>query len=270
VTSDPFPRERLTATMHRVPAYGRLAFGLAMDPRLAKKRRAAVVAAAGYLISPVDLVPGIVPVLGQLDDIAVAMAALRFALAGLDSARRAEHLAAVGLADSDLSDDIATLAAVSAWSLRAGVRTTRRAAAKTGQLATSGARAAADAASAGAAKVSPRLREPTAPMAQRVVHATPQAAKDAGAKVVPAARAATAKVGPAAKQVGDRLSPVASGAASRMGRAARAAAQRSADLARKAADRDPKVTVSAPEQRALPAPAAPVAPAEPPEPPSFG
>jgi len=182
VTSDPFPRERLSATLHRMPAYARLAFGLAGDPALAKKRRAAVIAAAGYLISPIDLVPGVIPVLGQLDDLAVAVAALRFALAGLDTARRREHLAAVGLADDDLAHDLATMGAVTAWTVRAGARTTRRAAVKGGQVAAWGARAAGDAAMAGAARVSPHLRDAAVPIVRRAAAATPGAVKAAGAR----------------------------------------------------------------------------------------
>src|SRR5699024_10174289 len=70
---DPFPRDRVTATIKRMPAYLRLSWRLARDPLLSRARRAAVVGAAGYLASPIDLVPGVIPVAGQLDDIAVAL-----------------------------------------------------------------------------------------------------------------------------------------------------------------------------------------------------
>ena len=96
MAEDPFPRERVAATLRRMPAYLRLAWRLARDPLLSRARRAAVIAAAGYLASPIDLVPGVIPVIGQLDDIAVALAALKFALAGLDPERRREHLAVGG------------------------------------------------------------------------------------------------------------------------------------------------------------------------------
>jgi hypothetical protein len=101
---------------------------------LSRARRAAVVAAAGYLASPIDLVPGIIPLLGQLDDIAVVLAALRFALDGLDPSRRSRHLAAVGLTDDDLATDARTLGSTTAWVGRAGLRTG-------GRIARTGARA---------------------------------------------------------------------------------------------------------------------------------
>lgn len=124
---DPFPRDRLATTLRRMPRYGKLAWRLGRDPLVSRARRAAVVAAAAYLVSPVDAVPGVIPVIGQLDDIALMLAAVRFALAGLDTNRRREHLDAVGLEDGHLVEDLRTLGKTTAWTLRAGVRTTNRA-----------------------------------------------------------------------------------------------------------------------------------------------
>ena len=119
---DPFPREPLSAFAHRLPAYARLSWNLGRDPRLSRGRRSAVLAAAGYLVSPVDLIPGIIPILGQLDDLLLLLAALRFALAGLDPEQRAAHLGAVGLNDASLLEDIQALGATAAWLVRAGGR----------------------------------------------------------------------------------------------------------------------------------------------------
>lgn len=127
VNEDPFPREAFGALIRRIPAYGRLAWRLGRDPLVSRARRAAVIGAAGYLASPIDLVPGLIPVLGQLDDIAVVLAALRLALNGLDPARRQAHLAAVGLSDMDFATDLRAVGSTAAWIGRAGVRTGRRA-----------------------------------------------------------------------------------------------------------------------------------------------
>ena len=78
----------VSVMLHRMPSYLKLTWRLGKDPMLSRARRAAVIAAAGYVISPVDLVPGVIPVLGQLDDIAVALVALRLALDGLHPDRR--------------------------------------------------------------------------------------------------------------------------------------------------------------------------------------
>lgn len=150
VSDDPFPRERVAAMLRRLPAYLRLAWRLAREPLLNRARRAAVVAAAGYLASPVDLVPGVIPVLGQLDDVAVALAAIRLALSGLRPDRRRYHLEAVGLADADLTADLRTTGATAAWLLRAAARTTARAAKVGGRAAVAGAGVAGRAAVSGA------------------------------------------------------------------------------------------------------------------------
>ena len=124
-----------------------------------------------------------IPVLGQLDDIAVALATLRFALAGLDAERRHAHLEAVGLGDEDLANDLRTLAATSAWLVRAGARTTGRVATRGGRLAVRGAKAAAAAS----------LR--TASAARRAASKPTPVARDAAARGIGAVKGLAARRG---------------------------------------------------------------------------
>ena len=112
----------MVALVRRLPAYGRLGWRLARDSRLSRIRRTAVAGAVAYLLAPIDLVPGIVPVAGQLDDAAVALLGLRFALRGLSPADRQAHLDASGLAAADLDDDLRTVRMGAAWILRRGGR----------------------------------------------------------------------------------------------------------------------------------------------------
>ena len=139
---DPFPRERLVALVRRLPAYGRLGWRLARDPRLSRGRRTAVAGAVAYLVSPIDLVPGIIPVAGQLDDAAVALLGLRFALRGLPPAERRAHLDAAGLDAADLDHDLRTVRLGAAWMLRRGGRIGLWAARRLVRAAAHGARAA--------------------------------------------------------------------------------------------------------------------------------
>jgi uncharacterized membrane protein YkvA (DUF1232 family) len=181
MAKDPFPRDRVGAMLRRLPAYLRLAWRLARDPLLSRARRAGVVAAAGYLASPIDLVPGIIPVVGQLDDVAVALGALKFALAGLDGERRREHLAAVGLDDEDLTEDLRTVGATSAWLVRAGARTTGRVARRGGRAALAGARIAASVAQQ-AAPIARAAATKVAPTARSVASGGAAAMKDVASK----------------------------------------------------------------------------------------
>jgi uncharacterized membrane protein YkvA (DUF1232 family) len=123
---DPFPTERWGRLVRRLPRYLKLAWGLAGEPRLPAVKKAGVLAAAAYLASPIDLVPGIVPVLGQLDDVAVVMLAIRAALRALDEPTRMRLLASAGLAPTDLDDDLTTIGLSARWLARRGARLGRR------------------------------------------------------------------------------------------------------------------------------------------------
>jgi uncharacterized membrane protein YkvA (DUF1232 family) len=126
MADDPFPGEPFGALIRRLPRYGKLALALGQDPTISRARRATVLAGAIYLISPIDLVPGLIPVLGQLDDLLVVFLALRAALNGLSPERRHAHLAEVGLAEADLATDVRALGSVTAWIGRRGIDLTTR------------------------------------------------------------------------------------------------------------------------------------------------
>lgn len=117
----------MAGLIRRFPNYTRLAWALARDPRLSRVRRAAVLAGAAYLVSPVDLVPGVIPVVGQLDDVIVALGAIRLALNGLKPQARVEKLADAGLTQEQLDGDLRTAGRTAAWLGRAGVRLGTRA-----------------------------------------------------------------------------------------------------------------------------------------------
>jgi uncharacterized membrane protein YkvA (DUF1232 family) len=137
-SADPFPKDRFTALLGRLPRYGRLAWRLGRSDRVSGPRRAALLFGAAYLASPIDLVPGIIPVAGQLDDAAAVLFSLQIALAGLPLDERRAVLAEAGLADGDPGADLRTIGATYAWlgrraaamtarGIRVAARLTRRA-----------------------------------------------------------------------------------------------------------------------------------------------
>jgi hypothetical protein len=71
-----------------------------------------------YLASPIDLVPGIIPVAGQLDDLAAVLYAIRTALRGLPADQGRRHLVDVGLAPTALAADIAIVREATGWTVR--------------------------------------------------------------------------------------------------------------------------------------------------------
>ena len=52
---------------------------LLRDPRVPRRAKAALVVAIPYLVSPIDLIPDFIPVLGQLDDALLVIAVLGYA-----------------------------------------------------------------------------------------------------------------------------------------------------------------------------------------------
>jgi uncharacterized membrane protein YkvA (DUF1232 family) len=107
MTDETSIKETLGHLIRRSPRYGRLAFRLLRDDRITARQKAPLVAAVGYGISPIDLVPGIVPLLGQLDDLIVLLGALRLTLEQVPATIGNEHLLAVGLTKGDIDADLA-------------------------------------------------------------------------------------------------------------------------------------------------------------------
>jgi uncharacterized membrane protein YkvA (DUF1232 family) len=120
------PVARLTETLGRLPRYLALARALAADPAIPRWRKAALAASIVYLASPIDLVPGLIPVAGQLDDLAAVLLGLRVALQGASPAGRAAHLEKAGLSDGAIARDLAIVRGAAGWIARRAAGTTVR------------------------------------------------------------------------------------------------------------------------------------------------
>ncbi len=104
----------------QIPAYVRLLLGLMSDSRVSKIDRFMVVAAAVYIISPLDFIPDFIPFLGEVDDIFLLMLALQ-RLVG-NSGRRVILEYWRGDPD-DLSDiNLAGMVSAAGFFLPAGIR----------------------------------------------------------------------------------------------------------------------------------------------------
>lgn len=126
VPAERHPAARLGETLTRLPSYLRLARALLGDKRLGKARKAGLAGGLAYLASPIDLVPGLIPVLGQLDDLAVVFVALRFALRGLPGPAADALLRDAGLSRDILARDLDNVKVTAGWAARGGARAGRR------------------------------------------------------------------------------------------------------------------------------------------------
>ncbi|MBA2255468.1 MAG: DUF1232 domain-containing protein [Chloroflexi bacterium] len=91
----------------RAPTYGRLLMALLADDRIPPSRKAILGLAAGYLLSPIDLIPEAIPILGALDDVAVVIIALDVFLEGVPRSLLDERLQELGIDGGELDADLA-------------------------------------------------------------------------------------------------------------------------------------------------------------------
>jgi uncharacterized membrane protein YkvA (DUF1232 family) len=109
------PMVRLAGTLARLPRYLNLAQRLVRDPAVSPARKAALGLGIGYVALPFDLIPGVIPVLGQLDDLSALLLGLRAALHGCPQEAAEAHLSAAGLSQSALDADVRTVEVAGVW-----------------------------------------------------------------------------------------------------------------------------------------------------------
>src|SRR5215216_1807296 len=88
---------RFVGVVARTPRYLRLGWLLLQEPTVSGRGKAALGGGLAYAISPIDPVPGFIPVLGQLDDLAVLLLAVRMALKSAPTEVADRHLLEAGL-----------------------------------------------------------------------------------------------------------------------------------------------------------------------------
>jgi uncharacterized membrane protein YkvA (DUF1232 family) len=101
-------KKDIVPIVKRMPAYARLIRLLVKDPRLTRKDKVKLAAGVGYMASPIDLIPGIIPVLGQLDDIIAVLSALRSVLATAPAELVEPHMTEAGVTYEMIDRDIST------------------------------------------------------------------------------------------------------------------------------------------------------------------
>jgi len=93
-------------TVKKLPAYARLVWALARDPRVPMSQKAVLGALAAYLAFPLDIIPDFIPVIGQLDDIAVLVLGLDWFIRNAPPDVVEEHMARIAANADTLTKDI--------------------------------------------------------------------------------------------------------------------------------------------------------------------
>src|SRR5258708_8474904 len=101
---------RAKEVLIEVPRHGKLAYCLLRDPRVPAVPKAALLAALGFIVSPIDF-PAWVPVLGELDMLALGVLAVKTFIEACPEEVRREHEQALeageSVFDRDLRDTVA-------------------------------------------------------------------------------------------------------------------------------------------------------------------
>ena len=87
-----------------VPRHGKLAYCLLRDERVPRAPKAVLLAALGLIVSPIDF-PAWIPVLGELDMLALGILAVQTFIEACPEGIRNEHLAALAAGDSIFDRD---------------------------------------------------------------------------------------------------------------------------------------------------------------------
>lgn len=99
-------------TARKLPTYARLVWGLARDPRVPLEQKAVLAGIAAYLVFPIDLIPDFIPVIGELDDLAVVIFGLDWFIRNAPPDVVEEHMTRIAKRDDTLSRDLESASGV--------------------------------------------------------------------------------------------------------------------------------------------------------------
>jgi uncharacterized membrane protein YkvA (DUF1232 family) len=99
-------RSEILAVIKRLPKYTKLIYRLYKAPFVTKRQKLLLSAAMGYLISPIELVPGFIPVVGQVDDLVIVLAILKRVLRANQNKLTQDLLLTQGLSMEIIDEDI--------------------------------------------------------------------------------------------------------------------------------------------------------------------
>jgi uncharacterized membrane protein YkvA (DUF1232 family) len=100
---------RLAQLVWKLPTYARVVWGILRDRRTPLYLKVLLGAALAYLVTPLDLVPDAIPLLGQADDLTVLLLVLDVFLANAPPEVREEHWTRARSGNAQLDRDLERL-----------------------------------------------------------------------------------------------------------------------------------------------------------------
>lgn len=103
---------RLAQLVWKLPTYARLVWGIVRDGRTPLPLKALLVGGLAYLVTPLDLVPDALPIIGQADDLTILLIVLDVFVTNAPEPVRREHLERARNGTARLDEDLARLRAL--------------------------------------------------------------------------------------------------------------------------------------------------------------
>ena len=100
---------RMARLVFKLPTYARMVWGIIRDPRTPIGLKGMLAAALAYVVLPIDLIPDVIPILGQADDLTVLLLVLDMFIQNAPAEVRAEHAARASNGTADLDRDLERL-----------------------------------------------------------------------------------------------------------------------------------------------------------------
>ena len=100
-----YSKEVLEA-VKRLPQYIKLLYKIFKSSELKKSHRLLLYGAIGYVVSPIDLIPGVIPVIGQLDDILVVLTVIYKVISAYRKDKFADLLGECNLSIDIVKNDV--------------------------------------------------------------------------------------------------------------------------------------------------------------------
>ena len=90
----------------KLPNYSKLLVKLYKSPDVRRRHKVLLSMGIAYGVSPIELIPGIIPVAGQLDNILIILRCLKKVLLASDEKVRAKFLEEAGITVEEIDEDI--------------------------------------------------------------------------------------------------------------------------------------------------------------------
>jgi uncharacterized membrane protein YkvA (DUF1232 family) len=90
----------------KLPCYSRLLVKLYKSRNIRKRHKLLLSAGIAYSVSPIELIPGIIPVAGQLDNLLIMLLCLKKVLEAADKDTREKYLQEIGITIEEIDEDI--------------------------------------------------------------------------------------------------------------------------------------------------------------------